>query len=298
MDGTTVFITGPARGIGAEAARMLAANGANVALVGLEPAELERLAQDIGPERALAIECDVTDREGLDAAVARTVERFGGVDAVFANAGIGSGGLIRLVDDESFERVIEVNLLGVCRSVRACLPQIMERRGYVLVNASLAALVGAFPVLASYATAKAGAEAFANSLRIEMKPHGVDVGVAYFSWIGTDLVVGAEAEHPAFRTVRSSMKGPMGRTYPLSVAGKAVVRGVAKRKRVVVGPWWVRGMLPLRGLLTRPTEMQLGAVMPEVERQAEEEVRERGTDAFVPAGAGGKADARARDAVG
>ena len=294
MDGKTVFITGAARGIGAEAARMLAAAGANVALVGLEPAELERLAQDIGTDRALPIECDVTDRDALDAAVAQTVERFGGIDVVFANAGIGSAGLIAHVDPDAYERVIEVNLLGVWRTVRACLPQIVERRGYVLVNASIAALVSAFPVMSSYSTAKAGAEAFANSLRVEMKQHGVDVGVAYFSWIGTEMVKGAAEEHATFALVRGTLKGPLGKTYPVSVAGKAVLRGVEKRKRVVVGPRWVRAMLPLRGLLTRPAELDLVKVMPEVERASEEELRERGAEAFRPVGAGGKADAQAR----
>src|SRR5688500_3683361 len=134
MNGKTVLITGAARGIGADAARKLAARGANVALVGLEPEELERLAAEIGAERALAIECDITDRGALDDAVARTVERFGGIDVLFANAGIGTAGLLRSVEPDAFERVIEVNLLGTWRTLRACLSQIVERKGYVLIN--------------------------------------------------------------------------------------------------------------------------------------------------------------------
>ena len=82
--GKTVLITGAARGLGAETARRVAARGANVALVGLEPEELERVAAQCGANAAW-FECDVTDTEALEAAVNGTVERFGGIDVVMAN---------------------------------------------------------------------------------------------------------------------------------------------------------------------------------------------------------------------
>src|SRR5512135_3581410 len=87
VNGRTVFITGAARGIGAETARRLHSKGANVALVGLEPERLEALAAELG-DRAFAIEADVTDFEALERAVEATVERFGGIDVGIANAGI------------------------------------------------------------------------------------------------------------------------------------------------------------------------------------------------------------------
>ena len=87
VNGRTVFITGAARGIGAETARRLHAKGANVALVGLEPERLEELAEQLG-ERAIAIEADVTDFDALQRAASATVERFGGIDVGIANAGI------------------------------------------------------------------------------------------------------------------------------------------------------------------------------------------------------------------
>src|ERR671933_1787779 len=87
VSGKVVLVTGAARGIGAEAARQLARRGARVALVGLEQDELERVAGECGPEAAW-FHADVTDRQAIKRAVEGTVERFGGLDAAVANAGI------------------------------------------------------------------------------------------------------------------------------------------------------------------------------------------------------------------
>src|SRR5919108_5248285 len=197
--GKTVFITGAARGLGAETARRVAARGANVALVGLEPEELERVAAQCGTNAAW-FECDVTDADALERAVTGTVERFGGIEVVMANAGIAPGGMVRSTDPAAFERTIEINLLGVWRTVRATLPHVIERRGYVLVIASLAAAVHS-PGLAAYSASKAGAEAFADSLRAEVKHLGVDVGVGYFAFIDTDMVRGGDGR-PALGKLR------------------------------------------------------------------------------------------------
>jgi NAD(P)-dependent dehydrogenase (short-subunit alcohol dehydrogenase family) len=163
-----------------------------------------------------------------------TIERFDGIDAVIANAGIAAAGTVRSIEPAAFERTIEINLVGVWRTVRACLPQVIERRGYVLVVASVAAAVHG-PGMAAYAASKAGAEAFADSLRVEVEHLGVDVGVGYFSWIGTDMVAGADA-HPAIGFARKQMPGPLGRTYPVSKVGDAVADGVERRRRWVVVP--------------------------------------------------------------
>src|SRR5215207_3861797 len=239
----TVFITGAARGLGAETARRVAARGANVALVGLEPEELQRIAAQCGTNTAW-FECDVTDNEALEHAVQGTVERFGGIDVVMANAGIAPGGMVRSTDPAAFERTIEINLLGVWRTVRACLPHVIENRGYVLVIASMAAALHG-PGMAAYSASKAGAEAFANSLRVELKNLGVDVGVGYFHFIDTDLVRGAD-EHPAMAGLRLEAPKPFSNTYPLSQAGQAIADGISGRKRWVVVPGWARAVLVLR----------------------------------------------------
>jgi NAD(P)-dependent dehydrogenase (short-subunit alcohol dehydrogenase family) len=287
----TVFITGAARGIGAESARRLAARGANVALAGLEPEELERVARQCGANAAW-FECDVTDWNALDRAVEGTVERFGALDVVMANAGIASVGMTRSIDPRAFERTIEVNLLGVWRTVRACLPRVIESQGYVLVIASLAAALHS-PGMAAYAASKAGAEAFADSLRTELKQWGVDVGVGYFSWIDTDMVRGADA-HPAVGGLRNEAPGPFGKTYPVTAVGKAVAAGIEERRRWVVVPGWSRGLLVLRTALAPLIERAGFEGAAEADRLFEQDVEERGVqDASAPVGAGGEAASRA-----
>ena len=285
--GRTALITGAARGIGAECARRLAAQGAKVSLVGLEADELERVATEIG-EGAAWFEADVTDRDELAAAVEGTVERFGGIDICMANAGIGGGGPVRHADPEAFDRVIAVNLNGVFNTVQACLAHVVERQGYVLVVASMAAVSHA-PGMSAYAASKAGAEAFGNSLRAEVKHLGVDVGVGYFSWIDTELVRGAD-RHPAYGSLRSKLPKPVAKTYPVSAVGDAVLDGVTRRRRMVVVPGWMRGMIAIRSALPLLTERTAADTAPDLDAAFERDVADRGAaEASRPVGAGGEA---------
>jgi NAD(P)-dependent dehydrogenase (short-subunit alcohol dehydrogenase family) len=250
LDGKTVFITGAARGIGAETARQLRAKGAKLALAGLEPELLERLAGELGPDAAW-FEADVTDREGVEAAVAGAVERFGGIDVVMANAGVATGGPVGVIDPDDFERLIDVNLLGVWRTVRAALPHVSARRGYILPIASLAAAVHG-PMMSPYCMSKAGVEAFADCLRIEVRPTGTAVGCAYFSFIDTDMVRRG-FERPSAARAKERLKGPL-KPPPVSVAGAAIVRGMEKRARHVYAPRWVLPALYLRTVIQPLTE--------------------------------------------
>src|SRR3954454_752108 len=268
-----VLVTGAARGIGAESARRLAAKGRRVALVGLEAAELEAVAASCGGG-AFALEADVTDGEAIARAVDDAAERLGGLDTVVANAGIATQGLLRHVEPDRFAQQIDVNLVGTFRTVHAAIPHLIERRGYLLINASVAAILHG-PVLGAYTASKAGVEAMTDSLRVELKHLGVDVGCGYFSWIATDMVAGGD-EAPTFRHLRESMKGPFKKTHPVGKAADAVVAGVEGRRRIVVAPRWVRAFHPLRGLIQRPQERDVLKVMPELERVDAEDRAQRG----------------------
>lgn len=246
IEGRTVLVTGAARGIGADAATKLHARGANVALVGLEPDLLEALRARLG-DRAEVFEADVTDAAALERAVDGTVRRFGTLDVAIANAGVHFVGAVATAPLAQLEREIEVNLLGVLRTVRAAAPRVIERQGYLLNVASLAAASHA-PLMGPYAASKAGVEALTNALRQELAPSGTAVGCAYFGFIETDLVR-QSFEHPSSRTLEALMPGFVRRTVPVGVAGAAIERGVAERRSRVWAPRYVGAALALRGIL-------------------------------------------------
>jgi NAD(P)-dependent dehydrogenase (short-subunit alcohol dehydrogenase family) len=271
VSGKVVLITGPARGIGAEAARQLYAKRAQVALVGLEPELLEQRAQELGP-RAAWFEADVTDVGALRQAVEGTVERFGGIDVLIANAGIAPIGTVFSIDPEAFERTIEINLLGVWRTVRVALPHVVERRGYILPIASLAAALH-LPLMAHYAATKAGVEAFANALRGELRHTGTKVGVAYFSFIDTDMVRESLDQSPA-KLLRESTPGPVSGVASVESAGRAIVRAVERRARKAYAPRWVPVPLALRGVLQPLIDKQNLAAIEQAVRLAEAEAAE------------------------
>jgi NAD(P)-dependent dehydrogenase (short-subunit alcohol dehydrogenase family) len=294
LQGKTVLITGAARGIGADAARRIAARGARVSLVGLEPDELRGVARDCG-SGALCFDADVTDAAALESAVDGTVEKTGGIDVVIANAGIAAGGPMRYMEEESFRSVIEVNLIGVWRTLRLTLPHVIERRGYLLPVASMAAILPQFPGFVPYSTSKAGVEAMAKCVRVEVAHLGVDVGIAYFGWIDTDMVRGGE-EHPAFSFMRSKLSGPLGKTLPVSKAGEAIVRGIEKRAKVVAEPPFVRVADKLRGLVPNIVDREIERHVPEVMAHFEAERQRTGDPMAKPVGAGGRAAMAARSA--
>ena len=287
VSGKTVLITGAARGIGAETARRLAARGARLSLVGLEPELLETVASECGD--AASFEADVTDRAALESAVEGTLERFGGIDVVMANAGIAGVGTVRSMDPAGWERIIEVNLLGVYRTINVCLPHVIERRGYVLPVASIAAAVHT-PGMSAYSATKAGVEALGDSLRGEVKHLGVDVGVAYYSWIDTEMVRGADT-HPAAQFMRAKLRGPAAKTYTVEQAGEITAAGIEARARRVVVPKGFRALLWGRMPMARLTELQSNRFAKDFVPLLEADTSAEGSAAV---GAGGAADNQAR----
>ena len=224
-----MLITGAARGLGAETARRVAARGANVALVGLEPEELERVAAQCGANAAW-FECDVTDVDALERAVAGTVERFGGIDVVMANAGIAPMGMVRSIDPPAFERTIEINLLGVWRTVRTCLPHVIERAGLRARDRVDWRRRSTLPGMAAYAASKAGAEAFADSLAVRGEAPRASTSASATSASSTRTwSAGPTRIRRSGRFARTA-SGPLSKTYPLSKAGKALADGIEKRQ--------------------------------------------------------------------
>jgi NAD(P)-dependent dehydrogenase (short-subunit alcohol dehydrogenase family) len=250
LSGRRVLITGAARGIGAATAKRLHERGARLVLAGIEPEALARTAAQCGD--ALAVVCDVRDREQVDAAVEAAEEHLRGLDVVVANAGVAAQLPIAGGDPEVFERTIEVNLLGVYYTLRAAGPHIAHEGGYALAIASLAAAVHP-PLLGAYSASKAGVEALANALRIELAPSGARVGVAYFAELDTDMVQRGFATAAAKRIAQ--IRRPTRRVTPLEAGIDAIERGIARRSRRVVAPAWVAAVLPMRMLVQRGIEL-------------------------------------------
>ncbi|MDQ6606772.1 MAG: SDR family oxidoreductase [Actinomycetota bacterium] len=249
LKGKVVLITGAARGIGAETARALAKRDARLILTDLDAGALSALAAELGEERAVSVACDVCDLASMQTAVEAGIGRFGGLDLVLANAGIASYGSVLAVDPATFKRVLDVNVLGVFHTVRAALPALIARDGYILIVSSLAAFAPA-PGLAAYNASKAGVEHFASALRLEVAHEGVEVGVAHMSWIDTPLVRDAKDDLASFREMLRVLPPPLGKTTSVDACVRAFVKGLAHRRRRVYVPGWVRGLGWIKPLVT------------------------------------------------
>ncbi|MEV5833319.1 SDR family oxidoreductase [Nocardia sp. NPDC052112] len=250
--GKVVLITGGARGIGAEVARRLRTRGAHLVLIDVDSLPLRELAAELGgDEYVVAVAADVRDFAAMEIAVAQGIERFGGIDIVVVNAGIASYGSVLAVDPAAFRRVIEVNLVGCFHTVRAALPSVIERRGYVLIVSSVAAYL-AMPGMAAYDAAKAGVEHFANALRLEVAHRGVGVGSAHMSWIDTSLVRESFADLPAVARALAELPRPIRKTTSVQTCAARFERGIERRARRINVPAWVGALRWLRPLLQTP----------------------------------------------
>jgi NAD(P)-dependent dehydrogenase (short-subunit alcohol dehydrogenase family) len=248
LAGRSVLITGAARGIGAALARKAAARGARISLVGLEPELLAAVADELGPEH-LWVEADVTDPDALKAAVTRTVETFGGLDVVVANAGIAPLTTVATSSAHALSRTIEVNLIGAMLTAHAALPEISKRRGHVLLISSAAAFT-VLPGMSAYCAAKAGLERFGDALRMEVAHRGVTVASAHPTWIDTDMVRDTEAALPTFAETRSQLPGPLGAYTSVEECAQALVENLETRGRRVFVPRSVGVVSALRQVIT------------------------------------------------
>jgi NAD(P)-dependent dehydrogenase (short-subunit alcohol dehydrogenase family) len=248
LNGKVALVTGAARGIGFETARQMHMRGASVAVLDLNADDAGEAAERIGA-RAIGIAADVTDQGAMMNSVAEVVEKLGGLDVAIANAGIAQKqfATVQGISGEEWERVFEVDLLGVWRTVRAALPQIVERRGQMVVVSSVYAFangMGNTP----YAVAKAGVESLGRALRVELAPHGASATVAYFGWVDTKLVQDAFDQPDGGRIRDLSPDFLLKRITPAE-AGAGLVRGIEERApRVFVPKWW-RYVSALRGIV-------------------------------------------------
>jgi NAD(P)-dependent dehydrogenase (short-subunit alcohol dehydrogenase family) len=219
-----VLITGATSGLGEAAARACARDGARLALAARREDRLRLLVEELERDgrTALALRTDMRDTEAIRAMASATLERWGQIDALVANAGVGHTVRVSEITEEQLQEQVEVNLLGVIRSARAVLPAMrIAGGGHILAVASVAAGC-IMPGSAVYGATKAGVVAFCEGLRREVARDGIAVTAILPGFIATPMTVG----HPF----------PM---PPASVVGEAIARLIRRpRQRVVIPAWY------------------------------------------------------------
>ena len=211
------------------------------------------------------------------AAVAEVVEKFGGLDCAVANAGIAQKQIstVYAMSGEEWERVVEVVLLGVFRTVRAVMPQIVERRGHIGLVSSVYAFANGM-MNSPYAAAKPGVEALGRALRVELAHTGASATVAYFGWVDTKMVQDA-FEDPNTERLNQDLPAFLLKRITPDEAAAAFIRGIEERAPRVFAPKWWRYYSAFRGLIN-----------PLFDKRAERDAKTQALIAEIDAKATGK----------
>jgi NAD(P)-dependent dehydrogenase (short-subunit alcohol dehydrogenase family) len=271
VNGKVALVTGGARGIGLETARSLARRGAQVVLVDIEGGAAKEAAANLPGGNGLGIEANVTNQDSMQQAVQQIVDTYGRLDIVVANAGIGlPAATFMATPADAFDRVVDVNLLGVTRTVRAALPHIVNCEGHIVVVSSAYAFVNGVGS-AAYAMTKAAVEQFGRALRLELTPHGVTVTVAYFGIINTDLVKDTVDADPLTVDLFALIPKVLHKRMDPSRAGAAIARAIERRApRLYLPARWtavsiLRGTVALLGDAALARDLEVKRLMRELD---------------------------------
>ncbi|TJY59539.1 glucose 1-dehydrogenase [Sinimarinibacterium sp. CAU 1509] len=237
MTDKVVLVTGAAMGIGAAIARAAAKEGAALVLGDVAASELEKTAGELmqsGARVAWAV-CDVRSQSDVDALVALATDRFGAPDVVYANAGVeGPLGSPADCTEEAFLRVIDINLNGIFRTIKAVLPSMTERgSGSIVATASVAGLVGAAG-LPAYVASKHGVVGLVRSTAITVAKTGVRVNALCPGMVETALLERLIDADPAIRQGLLALK-PMGRLGTTDEIAEAAIWLGSEKSSFVTG---------------------------------------------------------------
>jgi 2-keto-3-deoxy-L-fuconate dehydrogenase len=212
--GLTAIVTGGASGIGRSVTETLLASGANVAVLDLNP--------DGAPDGALALQCDVSDRASVDAAVETTAAEYDGIDIVINNAGIGAQGQVDANDDAEWNRALNVNVVSVARVTAAALPHLRRSSHAAVVNTSSIAATAGLPDRVLYSATKGAIYSMtlamaADHVREGIRVNAVCPGTANTPWVMNGLM--SKAENPEEELRQLNARQPHGRLVePAEVA--------------------------------------------------------------------------------
>lgn len=232
LNDQVVLITGASSGIGEALAREYVRRGARVALLARRTERLEALCKELDPagQRALAFTADVTRDGDVEAAVARTVEAFGSIHVVIANAGRGAMGHVTKLTLGDYQDQIDLNVYGVIRTVFAVLPELRKTRGSFVVVTSVMAYLP-LPSASPYNVSKAAAMALCESLRVDLSPLGISVTNVAPGFIDTEL---RRVDAQGRRDTSGKDPVPLWMQMPAPTAARKIVRATAGRRRELV----------------------------------------------------------------
>lgn len=222
LSGKVVLVTGAARGIGRAIAERLARDGADVALADVRADRLEEgvAAVEGHGGRALALSADVTRKAEVDAMVESTVDRLGGIDALFSNAGVIEVEPFLEAKEASWDRIMAVNAKGVFLCGQAAARAMIPRKGGCIVNiASIASRIG-IPDMAAYSASKAAVVSLTRSMALALAPHRIRVNAVAPGIVDTDMWAKIDARRAALANVAPGE--PMRRRVASIPLGRAV----------------------------------------------------------------------------
>ena len=259
LNNKVVLITGATGGIGAATARELANKGANLVLVDLDEEKLKTLAAEFQQGQALVAPGDVTDAARMKEIVDEAVATYGKLDVALANAGIAGNppSTSLTASREEVEKVMEVNIMGVWRTVHPCLEEIVKNNGYVMITASVYSFFNGVANL-PYATSKAAVEMMSRSLRAELAGSGAKAGALYPGWVKTPIIEQAFGGNEiATKMIKGALPAFMRTPIPAERLAKAAVKGMEKRATRTIEPKFWAMFSAFRGLFQNGTDLLL-----------------------------------------
>lgn len=233
FQGKAVLITGASSGIGEELAWQLGQAGAKLTLTARRKDLLDSLAQRIaaaGKAKPLAVECDVTRDGDVERAVAESVQQWGKLDVVIANAGFGVVGALKKLSVEDYRRQFETNVFGVLRTIYAALPEIEKSKGNLAILGSVSGWASS-PGASPYTMSKFAVRALANSITPELSLSGVKVTLISPGFVASNIrrvdnqgTLHAEAREPI----------PAWLVVPTDKAARQMLGAIARRKHEAI----------------------------------------------------------------
>jgi len=244
-----VVVTGAASGIGLAVCRRFSTDGARIGMLDMDPQVLHEAQQALAAKGVdcLSVTCDVSQRGDCEAAIGQIIDRYGGIDVLFNNAGITQRGSFVDTDISVFEKVMAVNFFGSLYCTKAAIQSLIQRRGLIIVNESIA---GFGPLLGrtGYSASKHALHGLFTSLRTEIRKTGAHVMIVCPGFVKTNLQTRALGCDGGITTHPQSRVG--GQATPENVA-EAIYKGALKRKHLLVLTpvgkisYWISRIFPI-----------------------------------------------------